>query len=51
MRQLIRMVIAALQRCPVPGLALAPVAQAAEDAQVSVLHGVPGAVVDVYARR
>ena len=30
-------------------LALAPAAQAADNAQVSVLHGVPGAVVDVYA--
>ncbi len=28
---------------------LAPSAQAADDAHVSVLHGVPGAVVDVYA--
>lgn len=30
-------------------LAFAPAAQAAEDAHVSVLHGVPDAVVDVYA--
>jgi hypothetical protein len=31
------------------GLALAPAAVAADDAHVSVLHGVPDAVVDVYA--
>jgi Domain of unknown function (DUF4397) len=48
MRHLIRTVItlAALYGA---GLALAPTAQAADDAHVSVLHGVPGAVVDVYA--
>jgi hypothetical protein len=48
MRHLIRtiMTIAAVSGT---SLALAPAAQAADDAQVSVLHGVPGAVVDVYA--
>ena len=30
-------------------VAFAPPAQAADDAQVSILHGVPDAVVDVYA--
>ena len=48
MRHLIRtiMTIAAVSGT---SLALAPAAQAADDAHVSVLHGVPGAVVDVYA--
>ena len=34
---------------PWRGLALAPPRSAADDAHVSVLHGVPDAVVDVYA--
>ncbi|HQR25768.1 MAG TPA: DUF4397 domain-containing protein [Nocardioides sp.] len=47
MRNLIRTTVA-LAALTGAGLALAPAAQAADDAQVSVLHGVPGAVVDVY---
>jgi hypothetical protein len=48
MRHLIRaiMTIAAVSGT---SLALAPPVHAADDAHVSVLHGVPGAVVDVYA--
>jgi hypothetical protein len=48
MRHLIRTIVA-LAALSGASLALAPAAQAAEDAHVSVLHAVPGAVVDVYA--
>lgn len=48
MRTLIRILVA-LAALAGAGLALAPAAQAAENAEVSVLHAVPGAVVDVYA--
>lgn len=48
MRNLIRTVVAAAALSGA-SLALAPAAQAAEDAQVSVLHAVPGVTVDVYA--
>ena len=48
MRHLIRTIIA-LAALFGTSLTLAPAAQAADDARVSVLHGVPGAVVDVYA--
>lgn len=48
MRHLIRASVAAVTLAGA-SLALTPAAQAAEDAHVSVLHGVPGAVVDVYA--
>ncbi len=48
MRHLIRTIVA-LAALSGTSLVLAPAAQAADDAHVSVLHGVPGAVVDVYA--
>lgn len=48
MRNLIR-TLSALAALSGTSLALAPAAQAADDAQVTVVHGVPGAVVDVYA--
>lgn len=48
MRNLIRTIVA-LAALSGASLALAPAAQAADDAHVSVLHAVPGAVVDVYA--
>lgn len=48
MRNLFRTTVA-LAALSGASLALAPAAQAADDAHVSVLHGVPGAVVDVYA--
>ena len=48
MRHLIRASVAVVTLAGA-SLALTPAAQAAEDAHVSVLHGVPGAVVDVYA--
>jgi hypothetical protein len=48
MRNLIRTVVAAAALSGA-SLALAPAAQAADDAHVSVLHAVPGVVVDVYA--
>src|SRR3954467_4797874 len=48
MRHLIRTVVA-LAALSGSSLLLAPAAQAADDAHVSVLHAVPGAVVDVYA--
>ncbi len=48
MRNLIRTTVAVVALAGA-SLALTPAAQAAEDAHVSVLHGVPGAVVDVYA--
>ncbi len=48
MRHLIRTIVA-VAALSVASLALAPAAQAADDAQVSILHAVPGAVVDVYA--
>jgi hypothetical protein len=48
MRHLIRAIVA-LAALSGTSVALAPAAQAADDAHVSVLHAVPGAVVDVYA--
>jgi Domain of unknown function (DUF4397) len=48
MRHVIRTIVVLAALCGT-SLALAPSAQAADDAQVTVLHGVPGAVVDVYA--
>ena len=48
MRHIIRTIVA-LAALSGMSVALSPAAQAAEDARVSVLHAVPGAVVDVYA--
>ena len=48
MRNLIRTIVAAAALTGA-SLALAPAAQAADDAHVSILHGVPGVTVDVYA--
>jgi len=48
MRNLIR-TIAVAAALTGASLALAPAAQAADDAHVSILHGVPGVTVDVYA--
>ena len=48
MRHVIRTIVA-IAALSGTSLALAPAAQAADDAHVSVLHAVPGAVVDVYA--
>ncbi len=48
MRNIIRTLVAAAALTGA-SLALAPAAQAADDAQVSILHGVPGVTVDVYA--
>jgi hypothetical protein len=48
MRNVIRTLVAAAALTGA-SLALAPAAQAADDAHVSILHGVPGVTVDVYA--